>query len=63
MLIVNRCQCPRGVRRGSAAARFLGLRVGIPRGGMDACLFAKADHSSREVLPSVICMSVIVKPV
>ena len=33
-----------------------------PAGGTDACLFAKADHSSRGVVPSVMCMSVIVKP-
>jgi hypothetical protein len=27
---VSRSQCPRGLRRGSAAARFLELRVRIP---------------------------------
>jgi hypothetical protein len=43
-----------------------------PAGGMDACLLyvlcvvsrglsVGADHSSREVLPTVVCLSVIVK--
>jgi len=43
-----------------------------PAGGMGVCLLSgvvvrkrplrRADHSSREVLPSVACLSVIVKP-
>jgi len=33
-----RSQWPRGLRRGSAAARLLRLWVRIPPGGMDICL-------------------------
>jgi hypothetical protein len=33
-----RSQWPRGLRRGSAAARLLGLWVSNPNGGMDVCL-------------------------
>jgi hypothetical protein len=35
----GRCQWPRGLRRGSAAVRLLGLRVRIPPGGQE-CLSA-----------------------
>ena len=35
----NRSQWPRGLRRGSAAARLLRLWVRIPLWGMDVCLF------------------------
>ena len=65
-------QWPRGQRRGSAPARLLGLRVRIPP--LVGCLsvesevlcqaerfLRRADHSSRGVLPSVVCLSVIVK--
>ena len=34
----KRSQWPRGLRRGSVAARLLGLSVRIPTGGMDVCL-------------------------
>jgi len=61
---------PRGVRRGSAAAGLLGLRIRITPG---ICLLwvlcvvrlrslRRAGHSSRGVLQSVVCLSVIVKP-
>jgi len=60
---------PRWLRRGSAAARLLGLRVRIPPG---ACTYAyyeccvltgrvvlcRADHSSRGILLSAVCLSV-----
>jgi hypothetical protein len=58
-------------RRGSDVARVMGLRVRIPPA--HGCLFlmkivchqvevsASADHPSRGVLPSVVCLSVIVK--
>ena len=36
--LMGRSQWPRGLRRGSAAARVLGLRVWIPPGVMDVCL-------------------------
>jgi hypothetical protein len=36
--IFRRSQWPSGLRRGSAAARLLGLRVRNPPGGMDVCL-------------------------
>jgi hypothetical protein len=32
-------QWPRAIRRGSATARLLVLRVRIPPGGMEVCLF------------------------
>jgi hypothetical protein len=68
----GRCRWLRGLRRGSAASGLLGLWVRIRRG--HGCLSvaivvccqvevpAAADHSSRGVLPSVVCLSVIVKP-
>ena len=48
-----------GLRRGSGAARLLGLLVRIPSGGMDVCL-RRADHSSRGFLQSVVCVCVCV---
>jgi len=55
--------------RGLTATRLLGLRVRIPPGAWmpvscECCVLSlrRADHSSREVLPSVVCLSVIVKP-
>ena len=58
-----RSQWPLGLRRGSAAARLLGLRVRVPPGVMDVSLLLLcvvrwkslqgADHYSRGVLPSV----------
>jgi len=65
-------QWPRGLRRGSVASRLLGLWVWIPPGGMGICLLwvlcvvrlrslRRNDHSSRGVLESVMCLSVIVK--
>ena len=66
-------QCPRSLRRGSAGARLLGLWVRIPPRGMDACLLwvlfvvryssrRRTDHSSRGVLPIVLCLNVIMNP-
>jgi hypothetical protein len=62
---------PHGLRRGSATARLLGLRVRIPtRAWMsvscECCVvrwrsLRRADHLFRAVLPSVVCLSVIVK--
>jgi hypothetical protein len=55
-----RSQCPRRLRRGYAAARVLGLRVRIPPGCTDVCCVLsgrsqwRADHSSREALPTVV---------
>jgi hypothetical protein len=65
----SRSQSPRGLKRGSVAARLLGLRVRIPPGGMDVCLLRllcvlslssvrRADHSSRGIVPSVVSLSV-----
>ena len=59
-----------GLKRGSAVASLLGLWFRIPSG--HGCLLRllctlryrslrQADHSSREVLPSVVCLSVISK--
>jgi hypothetical protein len=41
-----------------------GIAGSNPAGGMDVCLLSlhRAGHSSRGVLPSVVCLSVIVKP-
>jgi hypothetical protein len=54
-------QRPRGLRRGSAAARLLGLWVRIPPGAWmsvscECCVLRRAGHSSRGVLPSVVCL-------
>jgi len=63
---------PRGLRRGSASNRLLGLRAQIPPEAQMSCLLwvlcvvrlslGRADDSSSGVLPSVVCLSVIVKP-
>jgi len=67
--ISGRSQWPPILRRGSAAARLLGLRVRIPTGhgyfsllNVVCChveVSATADHPSRRVLPTVVCLSVI----
>jgi hypothetical protein len=62
-----------GLRHGSAADSLLGLRVQIPPEAWlsvscECCVLhiqrflGSADRSSREVLPSMVCLSVIVKP-
>ena len=59
----------RGLRRGSAVARLLGLRIWIPPDAWMSCLLwvlfvvkywslRRVDLSSRGVLPSVVCLSV-----
>ena len=67
----SRSQWPGGLRRGSAAARLLGLWVRVPpREGAWILLcvvrwyrsLRRADPSSRGVIPSVVCLSMIVKP-
>ena len=65
-------QWPRGLRHRPAAARLLGLGVQIPSGAwmsvsFECCVVRLrslwwADHSSRGVLPSVVHVSVILKP-
>ena len=58
------------LRRSFAAARLLGLRVRIPpctwiSVSWECCVLSgrgRVDHSSRGVLPSVMCLSVIVNP-
>ena len=67
-----RSQWPCGRRHGSAASRLLGLWVRIPPAAQkpvfsECCelsvILRRADHSSRGVLPSVVCpVSVIAKP-
>jgi hypothetical protein len=68
-----RSQWPRGLWRGCAAVCLLGLWVRIPpEAWMSVSLWElcvvryrslrRADHSSRGVLLSVVCLSVIVKP-
>ena len=54
--------CP--LSRAFAVARLLGLRVCIPDVCLHDCCVSvrRTDHSSRGVLPSVVCLSVIVKP-
>jgi hypothetical protein len=60
-------QWPRGLRLGSAVARWLELRFRIPP---EAYMFVRCmhyvfsgrSHSSRGDLPSVVCLSMIVKP-
>jgi hypothetical protein len=63
-------QWPRGLRRGSAAARLLGMLVRIPPAhgclsfvsvGFCRVVVVRADHSSREVLPNEVCLIVIMK--
>jgi hypothetical protein len=67
----GRCHAGHSLTRGSAASRLLGLRVRIPRGHGYLSLMSdvfcqrfmrRADLMSRGVLPSVVCLSVIVKP-
>jgi hypothetical protein len=55
---------PRDLRHESAASRLLGLWVRIPScvTASCECSVSRADHSSRAVVPSVVCLSVIVKP-
>jgi hypothetical protein len=64
-----RSQWPRGLRRVSAASRFLGLMVQIPLGACmslscECCKFSSRClcHSSRGVPLSVVCLSVIMNP-
>ena len=60
----------RSIRRGCEAARLLARNVrSYLAGGMNVCCeccvlsLRRADHSSRGVLPSVVCpVSVIAKP-
>ena len=73
IMCLSRSRWPRGLRCGSAAACWLGLRVRISPWAVDFGLLwvlcfvsyrslRRADHSSRGVLPSVVCLSVAVKP-
>jgi hypothetical protein len=66
-----RPHCPCGLRRGSAAARLLRLQFRISPGAWMpvffeccVCLLSvrRADYSTRGVLLSVVCLSVISKP-
>jgi hypothetical protein len=59
----------RGLTRRTGVVRLLGLRVRIPPAAWMPLLSAvrersvrRAHHPSRGVLPSVVCLSVIVKP-
>jgi hypothetical protein len=67
-ILVGRFRWPRGLRRGSAAAHLLGLRVRIPSGTWMTVFFSvlhvvrqrsvlRADHSSRGVLSSMVCVT------
>ena len=69
----RRFQRPPCLRRGYAAARLVGLWVRIPSAAwmcvsIECCVLLGrgslrwADHSPRGVLPSVVCLSVIVRP-
>ena len=73
MAFFRRSPWPRGRRRESTAARLLGLRVRIPQGAwmsVSWVLFffcqvevsATGNHSSRGVLPTVVCLSVMEEP-
>jgi len=68
---IQKTQLPLGLRRGSSAARLLGLAGSNPAWGMDVlslvndmcyqvvmCL-RRVYHSSRGVLPTVVCLGVI----
>ena len=58
-----RNQRPRGLRRGSASARLLGLRVRISPGTLKSvCCQCCVWSGKGLVLPSVVCLSTIVKP-
>jgi hypothetical protein len=69
---VRRSQWPRGLRRGSATVRLLWSWVRIPPRAWMSVLWVlcvirysslrRADHSSRGVLPSAVCLTVIVRP-
>ena len=67
-MLFGRFRWPRCLRRGSAAAHLLGLRVRIPRGAWMSVFFSvlhvvrqrsvrRANHLSRGVLPSVVCVT------
>ena len=71
--LMGRSKWPHGLRRRCASARVLGLRVRIPPKVMVVCLvwllcvvtyksLRWADHSYGGVLPSVVCLSVVVRP-
>ena len=67
-----RFRWPRGLRRGSAGARLLRLRVRIPPGKwmnvscVERCQVERSlrrnRHSAKGILPSVVCLSMISKP-
>ena len=70
--LAGRYHRPHGPSRGSAAARVQGLRVRIPPGAWISLLRLLCavrqrsvrwnEHMSRGVLPSVMCLSVILEP-
>jgi len=67
--VTSQSQWPRGPTHGSVAACLLGLRVRIPpRAWIYVVIVALSgrglcdSHSSRGVLPSVVCPSVIEEP-
>lgn len=60
-------------KAGCAAARTLGIAGSNPAGSMDVSFLwvlcfvrsmsmCQADHSSRAILPNVVCLNEIVKP-
>jgi hypothetical protein len=53
----SRSQWPRGLKRGSAAARLLGIGVSDPTGGMDVCLLWVCVLSGRG-----LCVGLIPRP-
>jgi hypothetical protein len=60
--VLRRSQQQGGLRRESAAAYLLGLRVRIPPRASMWVLHVvrslrRADHSSREALPSMVCLT------
>ena len=61
----SRSRWPRGLRRGRTLPRLLGLRVRIPsEAWMSVCCeccvsLRRTDQSSKGVLPTVVCLSVI----
>jgi hypothetical protein len=64
----GRSQRPRDLRRGFAAGLLVGLRVRLPPGvwmsvfcGCFMLSLHRADHSSRGVLLTVVCLNMIVK--
>jgi len=67
---LGRSRWLRGIKCGSAAARLLGLWVRTPLGAWishsrECCCtvtyrsLRRADHSSRGVLPNVVCLNII----